>query len=306
MSTTPKSSPEVRSKPAAYGQALRAYSLPASVASVLVGAALAGRGYFVTGEIGAFSFGTFLLTLIGGVLAHLAGNVFNDYYDFVRGVDTKPEQGSGVLTQGLLTGREMFTFGTALLVGAAVCGGLLLWLAPSALTVILPLAVFGAFAAVLYAAFLKRLALGDLLIMLSFGVGLTLGAYGVQVPIRSAAQVGQVVLASLPLTFLVDAILHANNIRDRADDQAAGVKTLATLLGEKGNRVLYAVLLFAPVAIVVSLVITRVLPWACLSVLLTIPVLVKGYRTGDVPFVAQSHLLFGVLYALSIAVSQRP
>lgn len=306
MSVVPARSPQDASKPAAYGQALRAYSLPASIASVLVGAALAGRGYFVPGGVGAFSAGTFLLTLLGGVLAHLAGNVFNDYYDFIRGVDTKPEQGSGVLTQGLLTRKEMFTFGTVLLTGAAVCGGLLLWLAPSLSSVVLPLAAFGAFAAVLYAALLKRLALGDLLIMLSFGVGLTLGAYAVQVPIRSVAQVGSVVLASLPLTFLVDAILHANNIRDRADDEAAGVKTLATMLGDKGNRVFYAILLFAPVAIIVSLVLLRVLPWACLSVLLTVPVLVKGFRTGDVPFVAQSHLLFGVLYALSVAVSPHP
>ncbi len=292
-------------KSAAYIQALRAYSLPASVASVLLGAALAGRGYFVADGRGAFSLTALLLTLLGGAFAHLAGNVFNDYYDFARGVDTKPEQGSGVLTQGLLTKKEMFAFGTLLLLGAAVCGVALLLLAPSALTVIVPLAAFGALAAVLYAALLKRFALGDLLIMLSFGFGLTLGAYGVQTPVRTAEQVGQIALLSLPLT-LLDAILHANNIRDRADDRAAGVRTIATMLGERGNRALYAVLLFAPVAIVALLVVGRVLPLACLSVLLTVPVLIKGYRTGDVPFVAQSHLLFGVLYALSVAASPSP
>ncbi|MBC7807627.1 MAG: prenyltransferase [Akkermansiaceae bacterium] len=293
-------------KSAAYVQALRAYSLPASIASVLLGVALAGRGYFAPDGQGVVSLAALILTLVGGALAHLAGNVFNDYYDFVRGVDTKPDQGSGVLTQGLLSKQEMFRFGTVLLVGAAICGVTLLLIAPSTLTLIVPLALFGAFAAILYAALLKQYALGDLLIMLSFGFGLTLGAYGVQTPIRTAEQVGQIALLSLPLTFLVDAILHANNIRDRADDQAAGVRTVATMLSEQGNRVLYAILLFAPVAIVALLVILRVLPLACLSVLLTLPVLLKGYRTGDVPFVAQSHLLFGVLYALSVAVSPRP
>ncbi|MBC8137534.1 MAG: prenyltransferase [Fibrella sp.] len=306
MSVPTVSTPRATPKSAAYIQALRAYSLPASVVSILLGAALAARGYFVLDGQGAFSVVALLLTLVGGALAHLAGNVFNDYYDFVRGVDTKPDQGSGVLTQGLLGKQEMFTFGTVLLIGAAVCGIALLVIAPSTLTLIVPLAAFGAFAAVLYAALLKRFALGDLLIMLSFGFGLTLGAYGVQTPVRTAEQVGQIALLSLPLTFLVDAILHANNIRDRADDQAAGVRTVATMLSEGGNRALYAVLLFAPVAIVVSLVVFRLLPIACLSVLLTIPVLIKGYRTGDVPFVAQSHLLFGVLYALSVAVSPHP
>jgi 1,4-dihydroxy-2-naphthoate octaprenyltransferase len=307
MSSVTPTPPQTNSKSvAAYGQALRAYSLPASVVSILLGAALAGRGYFVADGRGSFSIVTFLLTLIGGAFAHLAGNVFNDYFDYVRGVDTKPEQGSGVLTQGLLTKQEMFNFGAVLLAGAAVCGVGLVLIAPSALTLVVPLAAFGAFAAVLYAALLKRFALGDLLIMLSFGFGLTLGAYGVQTPVRTAEQVGQIALLSLPLTLLVDAILHANNIRDRADDQAAGVRTIATMLSENGNRVLYAILLFAPVAIVALLVVLRVLPLVCSSVLLTVPVLLKGYRTGDVPFVAQSHLLFGVLYALSVAVSPRP
>ncbi len=306
MSVPSLTEPRTPTKQAVYIQALRAYSLPASVASVLVGAALAGRGYFAAGGVGAFSPLVLLLTLLGGVLAHLAGNVFNDYYDFVRGVDTKPEQGSGVLTQGLLTKEEMFRFGALLLAGAAVCGIALLLVAPATLSLVVPLALFGAFAAIVYAASLKQFALGDLLIMLSFGLGLTLGAYGTQVPIHSAGQVARVLLAALPLTFLVDAILHANNVRDRADDWTAGVRTVATLLSESANRAVYAFLLFAPVGIVVLLALLRVLPLACLSMMLTLPVLIKGFRTGDVPFVAQSHLLFGVLYALSIAVSPRP
>lgn len=293
-------------KTAAYIQALRAFSFPASAASVLLGAALAGRGYFAEGDRGAFSLPVLLLTLAGAVLAHFAGNVFNDFFDYVRGVDTKPEQGSGVLTQGLLSAREMFAFGAVLLTGALLCGVALLFVAPVAASLVLPLAAFGAVAAVFYAAVLKRYALGDLLIMLAFGVGLTVGAYGVQVPVVSLAQAAQVALLGLPLTFLVDAILHANNIRDREDDRAAGVKTIATILGVEGGRVVYAVLLFTPVAMVVSLVAARILPWTCLSVILTLPVLMKGFRTGDVPFVAQAHLLFGVLYAASVAVSPRP
>ncbi|MBC8141027.1 MAG: prenyltransferase [Armatimonadetes bacterium] len=297
---------EPTNKTAAYIQALRAYSLPASVASVLLGVALAGRGYFADDDRGAFSLLTLLLTLAGATFAHFAGNVFNDFFDYVRGVDTKPEQGSGVLTQGLLSAREMFAFGAVLLAGALVCGVALLIVSPVAGSLVLPLATFGAFAAVFYAAFLKRYALGDLLIMLAFGVGLTVGAYGVQVPVTSLVQAAQVALLALPLTFLVDAILHANNIRDREDDRAAGVRTIATILSVEGGRVVYAVLLFTPVAIVASLVAARILPWTCLSVWLTVPVLMKGFRTGDVPFVAQAHLLFGVLYALSVAISPRP
>lgn len=290
----------------AYWQATRSYSFPASIVPTLLGTALAARGYF--GAPAQFDGLILALTMIGALLAHAGGNVFNDYYDYKKGVDTKPEHGSGVLPQGLLTMAQMYRFGIVLMAGAAVCGLALLLLAKTEnlLSVVIPLALLGFACALLYTSVLKRYALGDLVIMLAFGTGLTLGAYGVQTPLIAAHQTGLVLLAALPVTLLVDAILHANNMRDTVTDNDSGVHTVASLLGPRGSQILQAVLLFGPVVLVVGFVLLRLLPWSSLAVVLAVPVLMKAYKTGDVPFVAQAHLLFGVLYALSVAVLPHP
>jgi 1,4-dihydroxy-2-naphthoate octaprenyltransferase len=277
-------------------RATRAYSLPASVIPVLLGTTLAARGYAFPGHARFDGF-VFALTLLGAILAHFGANVLNDYFDFVNGVDTRPEHGSGVLTGGQMTARQALTFGALLMAGAALCGLLLL---PGHAAVVLPLALAGLGCAVLYPAVLKRYALGDFLIILAFGLGLTLGAYGVQVGALSARQWLLVSLYAVPVCLLVDAILHANNLRDAPDDRAAHVRTLATLLPPKAARALQVFLLFGPVGFAVLGVLFHLLPVWSLGTLLAVPVLVSAYRTGSVPGTAQTHLLFGLLYTASL------
>ncbi len=277
-------------------RATRAYSFPASVIPVLLGTVLAVRGY-PHGAPVSFQALPFALTLCGAVLAHFGANVLNDYFDFINGVDTRPEHGSGVLTGGEMTARQALFFGVALMAGAALCGLLLL---PGRIAVILPLAGIGLGCAVLYPAFLKRYALGDFLIILAFGLGLTLGAYGVQTGALSLKQWLLVSLYAVPISLLVDAILHANNLRDAPDDRAAHVRTLATLLSPKAGQTLQAFLLFGPVAFVVLGVVLHGLPLWSLLTLLSLPLLVNAYRIGSVPGTAQAHLLFGLLYTASL------
>jgi 1,4-dihydroxy-2-naphthoate octaprenyltransferase len=281
---------------AALWRATRAYSFPASVIPVLLGTALAVRGYAYPGHA-HFDALAFVLTLLGALLAHFGANVLNDYFDFVNGVDTKPEHGSGVLTGGQMTARQGLVFGTLLLAGAAVCGLLLL---PGHAAVVLPLALVGLGCAVLYPAILKRYALGDFLIILAFGVGLTVGAYGVQIGSLSGHQWLRVALYAMPVSLLVDAILHANNLRDAPDDRAAHVCTLATLLSPQAGQALQVFLLFGPVAFAVIGVLVHLLPVWSLLTLLSVPVLVNAYKTGSVPGTAQTHLLFGTLYTASL------
>ena len=282
--------------PSALWRATRAYSFPASVIPVLLGTALAARGYAFPGHA-HFALGAFGLTLLGAVLAHFGANVLNDYFDYVNGVDTRPEHGSGVLTGGLMSARQALAFGAALMAGAAVCGLLLL---PRHAAVVVPLALIGLGCAVLYPAFLKRFALGDLLIILAFGLGLTLGAYGVQTGPLSARQWLLVSLYAVPVSLLVDAILHANNLRDAPDDRAAHVRTLATLLSPQAGQLLQQALVFGPVVFVAIGVVCHLLPVWSLLTLLSLPLLLSAYKTGSVPGTAQAHLAFGVLYTVSL------
>ncbi len=281
--------------PAVLWRATRAYSLPASVVPVLLGTVLAARGYGELGR-GEFSVGTFLIVLLGAVLAHFGANVINDYFDYIKGVDTRPEHGSGVLTQRLMSPPQALVFALLLFAGAALCGLILLRANPSA---IIPLALIGLGCAVLYPAFLKQYGLGDLLIIIAFGVGLTLGAYIVQAGEVGARQWLLVSFLSLPICLLVDAILHANNLRDAADDRAARVRTLATALSPQNGRRLQQLLLFGPLAFVLACVLSRLLPVWSLVTVLSIPLLVRAAKTGSVEGTAQTHLVFGVLYAAS-------
>lgn len=282
-------------------RATRAYSLPASVVPVVLGTVLAVRGYAGLGG-GHFDGPAFALTLLGAILAHFGANVINDYFDFIKGVDTRPEHGSGVLTSRLMTARQALMFSAVLLAGAAVCGAILLRRDPA---LIGALAIGGVACAVLYPAVLKKYGLGDLLIILAFGVGLTLGAFGVQSGQFSARQCLLVSLYSVPVCLLVDAILHANNLRDATDDKAARVRTLATLLGQRRGRALQAALLFGPLIFVLAGVGTGLLPLWSLGTLLTVPMLVGAFRSGSVPGTAQTHLVFGLLYALSFLPTPR-
>jgi len=274
-------------------RATRAYSLPASVVPVLLGTVLALRG---KAEHARFDAGAFCLVLCGAVLAHFGANVLNDYFDYVHGVDTRPEHGSGVLTRGEMTAREALNFSLVLFAGAALCGFVLL---RGHATAVLALASLGLACAVLYSAVLKRFALGDLLVVLAFGLGLTLGAYAMQVPAASVRSWLLVALYSLPVCLLVDAILHANNLRDATDDRAAAVRTLATLLSRRAGQAWQLFLLFGPLAFVLLGVATRFLPWWSLATLLSLPLLLRAARSGSVEGTAQTHLVFGLLYTVS-------
>jgi 1,4-dihydroxy-2-naphthoate polyprenyltransferase len=279
-------------------KATRAYSLPASIVPVLLGTALATRGYGDLGR-GEFHLLTFLLVLVGAVLAHFGANVINDYFDYIKGVDTRPEHGSGVLTQKLMTPQQALVFALLLFAGAGLCGLFLLARSPG---VVVPLALVGLACAVLYSAVLKKFALGDLLIVIAFGLGLTLGAYGVQVGNVGSRQWLLVALLSVPICLLVDAILHANNLRDAADDRAARVRTFATILSPKAGQQLQRVLLFGPLAFVVVCVAAGLLPVWSLATLLSLPLLIGAARSGSVEGTAQTHLVFGVLYTIAFVL----
>ena len=263
---------------------------------VALGTVLAVRGYG-SGAPVRFALFPFLFTLLGAMLAHVGANVLNDYFDFIRGVDTRPEHGSGVITRHELTPGQALGFALVLLAGAAFCAWPLFRIAPG---VVGPLALVGLGCAVFYSAWLKQFALGDILIVIAFGFGLTLGAFGVQVGAIGPAEVLRVALYSLPICLLVDAILHANNLRDAPHDRAARVATLATLLGPRWGRLWQDGLLFGPLALVVIGVATRWLPLWSLATFLALPLLVKAARSGSVEGTAQTHLVFGALYTLAL------
>ena len=80
--------------------------------------------------------------------------------------------------------------------------------------------------------------LGDLFVFIFFGLVAVCGTYYVQ-----ALQVTtQVLWLSVPVGFLITAIIVVNNLRDIPTDRKSGKNTLAVILGEDGAKLEYLLL----------------------------------------------------------------
>ncbi len=221
--------------------ASRPFSFPASAMSVVFGTAMAAT----VGEA-SVSWGYFGLALIGMVALHAAANIWNDVHDFQRGIDREVFPVSGAVVRCYITpaqGRR----GAALLAGLGAAIGL--YLASQVGWPILLIGLLGVGMGYIYSLKtdgLKYHALGDLAVFLSFGVLGVLGAWTLQTGSLSFLPV----LWSVPLSFFIIGILHANNWRDSASDRAGGFETVASLLGDYGSLYYYGLLVFAPFVLV--------------------------------------------------------
>ena len=286
-------------------QALRAYSFPASVVPVLVGAVLA----LDLGD--RVSWGLLPVVLACSVLFHAGTNVINDYFDFVRGVDKDDTYNgsSGVLTKGLLRLPEVFVYGV-ILFGAGVSLGLVL-LYYRGLPMLL-LGVVGLLGGYLYTGGpkgYKYLALGDVLVFLLMGPLMVVGTYYA----LTGGMTVTVFLASLPVGSLVAAIMAVNNHRDAAADQEAEVKTLSNVIGFRASRIENLLLPVSAYLFVALMALFGVLSAWTLLVFLSLPLALANLRdiknSGEesahelsylVVRSAQLHMVFGVLLSAGI------
>ena len=287
-------------------RALRAYSFPASLAPCLVGAAYVACA-------GAPVDWRFLpLVLLGGVALHVGTNLVNDAVDFARGVDTPATLGgSGVLTAGWLSASAVWR-GALVAFGVAALAGVPLIVArgwPFAL-----IGLVGALGGYAYTGpplALKYRALGEAWVFLLMGTLMVVGAgYALGGTLRPGLW-----LCSIPVGFLVAAILAANNQRDREGDRAQGVRTLATLLGATGARVVTIGLLVGAYLSLVALWAVGRVPALALLGLLTAPLAAPLVRVllrdgpgqplapGTVERIAALHLFFGLAYALGLTLA---
>lgn len=254
--------------------AIRPYAFPASVIPVLYGSVLAV--WLNPGEVD-FNFFVFFLTLIGCMLIHVGTNLINDIYDYKKGIDVEDEEigiphgGSLVLSKGFMTVRQM-SYGAFVSVLLAFVIGLILYFLRGEF--VLYLMVFGLFSAVFYTAApisLKYKALGDIQVFISFGTGMTIGAYMVQTGKFSWIPV----ILSIPLGLFIDAILHSNNLRDLKFDKTFGIKTLPILIGEKLSKYFYVFIVLGAYLSIVIFVVFKILPVFALLNFITLPAAFK-------------------------------
>jgi 1,4-dihydroxy-2-naphthoate polyprenyltransferase len=223
--------------------AARPRTLPAAVAPVLVGTALAGA----EDEFRPLAFAA---ALVASVFIQIGTNLSNDYSDARRGADTEDRLGPVRVTAGGLMPPKRVLVGTYVAFGIAVACGL--YLAAIAGWELLVVGAASILAGVLYTGGPRPYGyegLGEVFVFLFFGVVAVVGSYYVQVEdLRWEA-----FALSVPVGLLASAILVVNNVRDADTDRRAGKRTLAVKLGRERARRLFAAMVVvafaAPVAI---------------------------------------------------------
>ena len=103
----------------------------------------------------------------------------------------------------------------------------------------------------LYTTTLSYIAMGDVLVLLFFGIVPVCCTYYVEVPTVTMEELYPVFQMSIGCGFVVDTLLIVNNYRDIDNDRRAGKKTLAVLLGRNSMLALYIMLPLAAVIITV-------------------------------------------------------
>jgi 1,4-dihydroxy-2-naphthoate octaprenyltransferase len=219
-------------------------------------------------QIGVFRIVPFLLALIGTLALQTGANLVNEYFDYVRGADELKQAGQGMtIKHNILSPREVLIGAVVTIVVGSLIGIYLVSQSGSLLWII---GIVGVFTAITYTAGPFPLAyngLGELTAGVVFGPLVVIGAYYVMDTNISF----NLVLISLPIGFMVAAILHANNIRDYEADKAVNKRTTTVLFGLSFAKKEYAVLVFGAYVGVGLLVIFNIAPPLALLALLTLP-----------------------------------
>jgi len=250
--------------------AARVRTLPAAIAPVLVGTALA----YELAEV--FRPGAFIGALLGSILIQIGTNLSNDYSDARRGADADDRLGPVRVTAGGLVPPKQVLVATYVTFGlAALCG---VYLVAVSGIELLFVGIASIAAGVLYTGGPRPYGyegLGEIFVFLFFGIVAVAGSTFAQLE----RWPWQAFVLAVPVGLLAAAILVVNNVRDIDTDRRAGKRTLAVKLGRERARLLYAAMVYGAYVVAPlpwlagSLSAWLLLPW------LTLPLAVKLVRT---------------------------
>ena len=242
--------------------AARVRTLPAAIAPVLVGTALAGYAH-------VFHPLRFIAALIAAVFIQVGTNLSNDYSDARRGADAEDRLGPVRVTAGGLVPPKRVLVATYVSFGVAVLAGV--YLVAVAGWQLLLVGAASILAGVLYTGGPRPYGyegLGEVFVFLFFGIVAVAGSFFVQVQHLN----WEAFALAVPVGLLAAAILVVNNFRDIDTDRRAGKRTLAVRLGRERTRALYAAMVYGSYLLVpITWVFGPLKPWVLLP-WLTLPV----------------------------------
>lgn len=285
-------------------QLTRPHTLTAAFAPVFLGTMIAL-------QYGPLHFPLFFAMLTASLFLQMATNMFNEYYDFKRGLDTEHSVGIGgtIVRNGVkpktVLNLALLLYGLSVLLGIYICMETSWWLAVVG-TISMAIGYFytGGPYPIAYTP------LGELVSGFVMGMLLILIAFYIQTGTVTA----DAVLLSVPSMLLVGGIMMANNIRDIEGDTKGGRKTLAILIGR--DRAVTVLALFFAVSYiwVIGLVLSGYVSAWALLVLLSIPKpvnAIKTFRQYEEPLQVMpamkntgvTNTLFGLLLGIGILIA---
>ena len=289
----------------AWFMAMRPWSFTAAFVPVALGTALAwDQGYFHPG--------LFLLTALGGICVQVGTNFINTYGDYRSGVDTVesahtcPQVVTGAMRPAAMKRAGLIAFGLAAFIGL-----MLAWLRGWEVLAVGLLGIIGGYTYTAGPIPYKYKGAGSFAVFFLMGPLMVWPAWFIQTGQYSWLPV----LVSLPVGFLVAAILNGNDVRDIAHDRAAGIITPATELGSFSGLGLQRFLYLAAFLSLVALTAFGLLPLTALLPLLLLPPLKKSLQAiGEAAAGKQAALLqleamaagfhfqFGILLTAGVAL----
>lgn len=284
-------------------QLTRPHTLTAAFAPVFLGTMIA----LTFGEI---HIPLFIAMLIASILIQMATNMFNEYYDFKRGLDTEESIGIGgaIVRNGVqpktVLNLAFLLYGISVLIGIYICMETSWGLAiVGVISMMIGYFYTGGPYPIAYTPF------GELFSGIVMGMLLILIAFYIQ----TGTVTSEAILLSVPSMLLVAAIMMANNIRDLEGDKESGRKTLAILAGR--STAITILMMFFAISyfwIIALIIFNHLTPWALL-ILLSVkkPVTaINVFRKYQLPLqvmpamknTAITNTLFGLLLGIGILI----
>jgi 1,4-dihydroxy-2-naphthoate octaprenyltransferase len=288
--------------PGQWLQGARPRTLPAAISPVAAGTGVAW--YFGQADVVLA-----LLALVVALAFQVGVNYANDYSDGIRGTDdvrVGPLRltASGLAAPSAVRAAALTSFAVGAVTGLAIVAITGEWwlVLVGAACVVAAWYYTGGKSPYGYRGF------GEVSVFVFFGLVATVGTSYIQTLEWSWFSV----VVACGVGALACALLVVNNLRDIPTDAAAGKRTLAVRLGDRGTRGLYLALVAGSLVVVVVCGIAWT-PWALVALAAYVPVAppvgaVASGASGPalIPVLqatGQIQLLYGVLFAVGLALA---
>ena len=251
----------------AWLRVIRIRFLLASVIAVSVGLAIT---WWHSSNVTVFDA---ILTMAGVLALHASVDLFNDYWDFKRGIDTatkrtKMSGGSGVLPEGILKPRQVYAGGIIFLVIGTIIGVYFVITDGIIIGIILAFAVISIY---FYSTKIVNWGLAEVFVSIK-GTLIVIGTYFIQ-----TSQINEsIIFGGIVIGVLSSLVLFITSFPDHDADKAKGRKTLVIGIGKKRACSMLWVFPAIVYGISIAAVIFEIFPISCLILLATIPLIIKS------------------------------